>query len=350
MPRNVSQLYKEIRTFIESARSSAVRAVNITMVYTYFHIGRLIVEHEQKGAKRAEYATETLKNLSKQLVNEFGKGFSERNLENIRNFYITYSDKISQTLSAKSSLDRKTETLSRKSPVTFQLSWSHYVFLMKLPEAERKFYEIEAAKQNWSLRELERQFNSSLYERLALSRKKHKVKELSQKGHIIEKPHDLVKEPYVLEFLGLKEESEYSETDLETAIINKIEHFLLELGKGFLFVGRQQRFTFDEEHFFVDLVFYNRLLRCFVLIDLKIGKLKHQDIGQMQMYVNYYDRMIKSPDENSTVGIILCKEAKKAVVEFTLPKDNKQIFAKRYQLYLPSKEELIRQIEEAEAV
>ena len=331
-PRNISQLYKEIRVFIESARSATVRAVNTTMVHTYFHIGRMIVEHEQKGAKRAEYAKETLTSLSHKLTAEFGRGFSVDNLELMRRFFLVYSI---------------SETLSRKSPVIFHLSWSHYVFLIKLPEAERKFYEIEAVKQNWSLRELERQFNASLYERLALSRDKHKIKELSEKGHVIEKPDDIVKNPYVLEFLGLKEESAYSETDLETAIINKIEHFLLELGKGFLFVGRQQRFTFDEEHFFVDLVFYNRLLKCFVLIDLKIGKLKHQDIGQMQMYVNYYDRMIKSPDENNTVGIILCKEAKKAVVEFTLPKDNRQIFAKRYQLYLPSKEELIRQIEEA---
>jgi len=249
-----------------------------------------------------------------------------------------------QALSGQSLM--KSETLSRISPTSFHLSWSHYVFLMRLSEAERKFYEIEAVKQNWSLRELERQFNSSLYERLALSRDKKKVRELSEKGHIIAMPQDAVKEPYVLEFLGLKEESAYSETDLETAIINKIEHFMLELGKGFLFAGRQQRFTFDEEHFFVDLVFYNRLLMCFVLIDLKIGKLKHQDIGQMQMYVNYYDRMIKSPDENNTVGIILCKEAKKAVVEFTLPKENKQIFARKYQLYLPSKEELKKQLED----
>ncbi len=326
-------LYAEIKALIETSRSTVVRMVNTTMVCTYFQIGRLIVEHEQKGLKRAEYAKETLKKLSEKLVNEFGKGFSERNLRSIREFYISYKKSVIwQTMSAKS------ETL-------FQLSWSHYVFLMKLPEAERKFYEIEAIKQSWSLRELERQFNSSLYERLALSRDKKTVKDLSQKGHIVEKPDDIIKNPYVLEFLGLKEESNYSESDLETAIINKIEHFILELGKGFLFTGRQQRFTFGEEHFFVDLVFYNRLLKCFVLIDLKIGKLKHQDLGQMQMYVNYYDRMIKSPDENKTIGIILCKEAKKAVVEFTLPENNKQIFASRYQLYLPSKEELIEQIE-----
>lgn len=350
---NAARLYKEIRSLIESARHTAIRAINTTMVHTYFHIGRLIVEHEQKGERRAAYAAETLKLLSQELTAEFGKGYSKSNLEYMRKFYFMYGK--TQTLSGQShnykngNVPEKTETLSRFSPIPFQLSWSHYVFLMKLPEDERKFYEIEAVKQNWSLRELERQFNSSLYERLALSKDKHKVKELSEKGHIIERPHDLVKEPYVLEFLGLKEESACSETDLETAIINKIEHFLLELGKGFLFAGRQVRFTFDEEHFFVDLVFYNRLLRCFVLIDLKIGKIKHQDMGQMQMYVNYYDRMIKSPDENSTIGIILCKEAKKAVVEFTLPEGNKQIFAKRYHLYLPSKEELIRQIKEAEA-
>jgi len=217
---------------------------------------------------------------------------------------------------------------------------------MRLPEAERKFYEIEAVKQNWSLRELERQFNSSLYERLALSRDKHRVKELSQKGHILTTPQDAIKEPYVLEFLGLKEESAYSESDLESAIINRIEHFMLELGKGFLFSGRQVRLTFNEDHFFVDLVFYNRLLKCFVLIDLKIGKLKHQDLGQMQMYVNYYDRYVRAEDENKTIGIILCKDKNKALVEITLPKENEQIFARKYQLYLPSKEELKRQLEE----
>ena len=333
------KLYENIKALLHEARTAIARNINTAMVMTYFEIGRMIVVDEQKGKRRAGYAEETLKNLSIDLTKEFGKGFSERNLENMRKFYNLYSFRISQTVSAKS------ETASRISPIIFQLSWSHYVFLMRLPEDERKFYEIEASKQNWSLRELERQFNSSLYERLALSRNKRKVIELSERGHIIERPGDLIKEPYVLEFLGLKEESSYSETDLETAIINKIEHFLLELGKGFLFVGRQKRFTFNEEHFFVDLVFYNRLLRCFVLIDLKIGKLKHQDIGQMQMYVNYYDRMIKSPDENSTIGIILCKEAKKAVVEFTLPKDNEQIFARKYQLYLPSKEELKKQLE-----
>ena len=230
----------------------------------------------------------------------------------------------------------------------FKLSWSHYVFLMRLPEPERQFYEIESASQNWSLKELERQFDTSLYERLALSRNKEKVKELSQEGHKIEEPKDIIKDPYVLEFLGLPEHEDLSESDMEKAIISKIEHFLTELGKGFLFVGRQQRISFNEDHFFIDLVFYNRLLRCFVLIDLKMGKLKHQDIGQMQMYINYYDREIKSKDENKTIGIVLCRTNNKTVVEFTLPEENPQIFASQYQFVLPSKAEFIKQIKDVQ--
>jgi predicted nuclease of restriction endonuclease-like (RecB) superfamily len=224
--------------------------------------------------------------------------------------------------------------------MNFALSWSQYVFLMgiKNPE-ERSFYEIEAATQGWAFRELKRQFNSGLYERLALSRDKEGIQKLARKGQIITKPQDLLKEPYVLEFLGLDEKEKYSETDLESAIIDKLEQFLLELGKGFLFEARQKRFTFDEEHFFIDLVFYNRLLQCYVLIDLKIGKLTHQDLGQMQMYVNYFDRHVKLPDEKSTVGIILCKKKHDALVEITLPQDA-NIFASQYQLYLPTKEEL----------
>ena len=211
---------------------------------------------------------------------------------------------------------------------------------------ERKFYEIESIENDWSLRELKRQFNAALYDRLRLSRNKIGIKLLSEKGQLINTPQDAVKDPYILEFLGLKEENSYTENQLEQAIIDKIEHFLLELGKGFAFVGRQQRFTFDEEHFFVDLVFYNRLLRCFVLIDLKIGNLKHQDLGQMQMYVNYYDRFVKTEDENLTIGIVLSKDKKDSLVEITLPKNNTQIFASQYKTYLPTKEELQAQIEE----
>jgi predicted nuclease of restriction endonuclease-like (RecB) superfamily len=233
--------------------------------------------------------------------------------------------------------------------VQLPLSWSHYLFLMGISNPdERSFYEIESANEGWSLRELKRQFNSSLYERLALSKDKKGVKELSKKGHLIETNNDVVKDPYVLEFLGLDEKTKYSETDLETAIIDKLEHFLLELGKGFLFEARQKRFSFDEEHFFVDLVFYNRLLHCYVIIDLKIGELKHQDLGQMQMYVNYFDRYVKLEDEQPTIGIILCKKKKDSIVEITLPKDA-NIYASKYQTYLPNKEELKKQLEDAQA-
>ncbi|MFM7153805.1 MAG: YhcG family protein, partial [Bacteroidota bacterium] len=220
----------------------------------------------------------------------FGRGFSVDNLQNMRQFYLTYS---------------KYETTSRK----FILSWSHYLKLIRIENAdERRFYEIECAANNWSLKELQRQFDAALYERLALSRDKNGIRELADKGHLIEKPLDLLKDPYILEFLNLPEQNRYTESDLETAIIDKLEHFLLELGKGFTFVARQFRMTIDEKHFKADLVFFNRLLRCFVIIDLKIGELTHQDLGQMQMYVNYHDRYIKLPDENRTIGIILCKQ------------------------------------------
>ena len=232
----------------------------------------------------------------------------------------------------------------KPSPPPFVLSWTHYVFLLgiKNPD-ERRFYEIEAANQNWTVRELRRQFDSSLYERLALSRDKEGVRRLASEGQIVSQPQDLLKEPLVLEFLGLSEQARYSESDLEAAIIDQIERFLLELGKGFLFEARQKRFTFDGEHFFVDLVFYNRLLRCYVLIDLKLGKLTHENLGQMQMYVNYFDRFVKTEDENNTIGIILCKKKNEALVEITLPKDA-NIHAREYQLYLPSKEELQRKL------
>ena len=212
-------------------------------------------------------------------------------------------------------------------------------------KTNEKFYEIEAVNNGWSVRELERQYNSSLYERLVLSRDKKSVKELSKKGQLITRPSDAIKDPYVLDFLGLEEKEKYTESDLETSIIDKLEHFLTELGKGFLFVGRQQRITVEDEHFYVDLVFYNRLLQCFVLIDLKIGKLKHQDLGQMQMYVHYYDELVKTEEENLTIGIVLCKQKNETLVRITLPKENQQIFASKYQTVLPSKEELKQLIE-----
>ncbi len=322
-----SEFYNKIVELLKNARNKVVQTVNTTMVYTYFEIGRLIIEEEQRGKKRADYGQKILKGLSKRLIKDFGKGFSETNLKQMRQFYLTYS---------------KSQTLSDH----FTLSWSHYLFLMRIGnEDERLFYEKEAFENHWSLRELKRQFNSALFERLALSRDKKGVKELAKKGQIIEKPKDSLKDPYVLEFLGLPENSKYSENELEKRLIDKLQTFLLELGKGFSFVGRQVRFTFEEKHFRVDLVFYNRLLKCFVLIDLKIGEITHQDLGQMQMYVNYYDRFVKTEDENKTIGIILCKDKNNAMVEITLPENNEQIFASKYLTVLPSKEELKRIIE-----
>lgn len=248
---------------------------------------------------------------------------------------------ILQTLFAKSlsaEKSKKSSTLLRKSQ---NLGWSHFVRLMSVKkEEERNFYLIECAENSWSVRELDRQINSCLYERLALSKDKKTVKMLVDKGQIIIKPEDMIKDPYVLEFLGLDESHTYSESDLETAIIDNLEKFLLEMGKGFMFVARQQRISAGTDHFYADLVFYNRLLRCFVIIDLKIGKITHQDIGQMQMYVNWYDREVKQKDEKPTIGLILCKEKHDIVVRYTLPENNNQIFAKEYQLYLPQKKEL----------
>ena len=323
-------IYEEIKNLLASARENIVSNVNSTMTKTYFLIGKRIVEEEQNGNERAEYGEELIKNLSLRLSKEFGKGFSKTNLKQMKSFYLAYG---------------KGQTVSDQ----FKLSWSHYLILMRIENInERNFYEIESIENNWSLRELRRQIDSALYERLVLSIDKEKIKLLSLKGQILEKPEDVVKDPYVLEFLGLEEKSDYSENELETAIINNLEKFIMELGKGFLFQGRQVRFTFDEEHYFVDLIFYNRLLKCFVLIDLKIGKLKHQDLGQMQMYVNYYDRFVKLPDENKTIGIIICKEKNDTLVRMTLPEDNQQIFASRYMTVLPSKEDLKKIIDETD--
>lgn len=313
------------------------------MVYGYFEVGKRIVEEEQAGKHRAEYGMQLLAKLSVYLNERFGKGFSETNLRQMRKFYQIYSkDEIQQMPSAELEKYPLTSTGRR-----LFLSWSHYLKLMRISNIdERHFYEIEAAKNSWSLPELNRQFDSALYERLALSKDKDEVYRLALEGQLIEKPEDAVKDPYILEFLGLDEKTKYSGSELETRIIDHLQEFLLELGTGFTFVGRQVRFTYEEEHFRADLVFYNRLLRCFVVFDLKIGKLTHQDIGQMQMYVNYYDRKVKLSDENKTVGIILCKDKNQAVVEMTLPEDNSQIFASKYETVLPSKEALKKLLKE----
>lgn len=334
---------KNVSDVLTQARKNAKTAVNLSMVYAYFEIGRMIVEEEQQGDNRAAYGKYLLQTLSDYLTKQFGKGFSVTNLKQMRQFYLTYgNDQIGQKVS-----DQFANLPGVSTGRKFFLSWSHYLKLMRISNVdERHFYEIEAAKNDWSLSQLQRQFDSALYERLALSTNKEKVYRLALEGQSVESPKDAIKDPYVLEFLGLKELPEYSESELESRIIDNLQQFLLELGTGFAFVGRQVRFTFDEEHFLVDLVFYNRLLRCFVLFDLKIGELKHQDIGQMQMYVNYYDRKVKLADENKTIGIILCRDKNNAVVEMTLPEDNAQIFASKYETVLPKKEDLKRLLEE----
>lgn len=355
--------FGDICELIVSARTTVARGVDLVQVHTNFEIGRRIVEQEQRGKGRATYGDEVIRALAARLTREFGNGFSKSNLKYMRRFYVLYQDRlqIAQTssgqlttrkkaVSAKLARGEKGQTVSgqflmaQTSP--FNLSWSHYVFLLGIENSEeRSFYEIEAARQGWTIRELKRQFDSSLYERLALSRDRKGIRQLAQDGQIVNHPKDLLKEPLVLEFLGLSEQIRYTESDLETAIINRVEHFLLELGKGFLFEARQKRFTFDGDHFFVDLVFYNRLLRCYVLIDLKIGQLTHQDLGQMQMYVNYFDRRVRTEGENATIGIVLCKKKNEALVEITLPRDA-NIHTREYKLYLPSKKELRQKLQE----
>jgi len=322
LTENNSELYLRIGEILTRTRESVIKDINHKIVITYFEIGRLILENEQKGGSRAKYSEQILIKLSENLTKHFGKGFTVRNLELMRQFNRMYS--------------------KSKSPISkyFKLTWTHYVRLIKVKEdKERSFYEIEAVKNNWSVRELNRQIDSSIYERLALSRDKEQLIKLSNEGLVVNKIEDSLKEAYVLEFLGLKENLFYSENDLEKAIINNLQNFLLELGNGFTFVSRQQKIAISEKSFYIDLVFYHRFLKAFILIDLKIGGLKHQDLGQMQMYVNYYDREIKSENENKTVGVVLCKEKDDTVVKYTLSENNEQIFAREYKLYLPKKEQ-----------
>ena len=329
----VESLFNKVANLIEQARARVATAMNVAEVYTKYQIGRYIVEEEQSGKKRAEYGKQVLECLSERLTAHYGDGWSYSNLRQIRQFFLTYSN--------------LTDTVCQISDTpNFTLSWSHYQVLMRIKnDEERRFYEIEATSGNWSVRELQRQYGSSLYERLALSQDKEKVARLSQVGNVVEKPEDIIKNPVTLEFVGLKPDASYSETSLETAIINKLQEFLLELGKGFLFESRQKRFSFDEDNYYVDLVLYNRLLQCYVLVDLKVDKLTHQDLGQMQMYVNYYDRYVKQDFEKPTIGILLCKEKKDALVKLTLPKDA-NIYASVYELYLPDKKLLQAKVKE----
>jgi len=318
------QLFNRISSIIEEAKHKIAYSIDNTMVQSYWRIGKEIIEEEQRGQFRAEYGKSVIDNLAKRLTKKYGKGFSTRNLWMIRQFYSTYPN-----LNA----------------LRAELSWTHYRLIMMIDDhMKRSFYEIECANNNWSTRELDRQINSLLFERLALSKDKEGVLALAQKGQQLATPDDLVKDSYVLEFLGLPQSERLLERDLESALIEHLQHFLLELGKGFSFVARQKRITMDDEHFYIDLVFYNYILKCFVLIDLKIGRLAHQDIGQMQMYVNYYRKEMTASDDNLPIGIILCADKSEAVVKYTLPEGNKNIFASRYKLYLPTEEELRAEI------
>lgn len=328
----IDALFERISALIEHARNVVVCTAKLAEVKTRYEVGRYIFEDEQQG-ERAAYGKQVLKNLSAKLIDRFGDDWSYDTLIRCRKFYISYHnaeivatplpqlDILGESTENKENMNLGNDVATIRLP-RFTLSWSHYLILMRIENIEaRSFYEIEAAQQNWSVSQLSRQVGSSLYERLVLSRNKDEVMRLAREGQTIEKPSDIIKDPLTLEFLGLRPEAAYSETKLENAIISKMQQFLLELGKGYLFEARQKRFSFEEENYYVDLVFYNRLLQCYVLIDLKTDKLTHQDLGQMQMYVNYYDRYVKQDFEKPTIGILLCESKKDSLVELTLPKD-----------------------------
>ncbi len=319
---------QQVKSIIKSSQNNAIRSVNRERVLMYWKIGERIVEEEQQGKKRADYGTYLIKMLSKELTRDFGSGFSVRQLETSRQFYNMFP--IPHALRA-------------------ELNWTEYKLLIRIKDEDKRTYYIEeACKNNWSARQLERQINSQLYERLLLSSDKEKVLAIAKGEAVPDNPKDIIKDPMVLEFLGLKPQATYYEKDIEQAIITHIQQFLLELGNGFSFVARQKRLLLEDDEFFADLVFYNRLLRCFVVIEIKTQKLTHQDIGQLQMYVNYYDRFEKTDDENPTIGILLCADKNDRMVELVLPKENNTILTSKYQIYLPSKEQILQEITNCE--
>ncbi|ALU74752.1 hypothetical protein AUW17_05470 [Tenacibaculum dicentrarchi] len=325
MEKEISSiLVNSVRLLIQNAQKNAVRAINQERVLLYWNIGKHIVEEEQNGKERANYGSYLIKTLAKELTKDFGSGFSFRQLNFCRQFYSTFP--IVNALRS-------------------QLNWTQYRLLLPIENKDKRSYYIEeSCKNNWSARQLERQINSQLYERLLLSSDKEKVLAIAKNEATIQNPTDIIKDPMVLEFLGLKQKANYYEKDLEQALITNIQSFLLELGNGFSFVARQKRIQLEDDDFFIDLVFYNRLLRCFVLVELKTHKVTHQDIGQLQMYVNYYDRIEKQPEENPTIGILLCADKNDSMVKFALPENNKAILASKYQMYLPSEAEILAQL------
>ena len=314
----------DIREIIDAARQNAVRSVDFCRVQMYWHMGKRIFEEEQQGKDRADYGTYLIKNLAKQLEPEYGSGFSVRQLAFCRQFYRIYP--IANALRS-------------------QLNWTQYRMLIQIDDPDKRmYYELESVNNGWTARETERQINSQLYERLLLSNDKEAVLAVARKERIPQSPLEIIKDPMYLEFLGLERKAAYYEKDLESAIITHLQHFLLELGQGFTFVARQKRILLEDDEFFADLVFYNRLLRCFVVIELKTGKLTHQDLGQLQMYVNYYDRVEKTAEENPTIGILLCTSKNDTAVRMALPEDNKTILASEYKLYLPTQAQLIDEV------
>lgn len=364
-------LYDRVRQILESARATVARSVNTTQVAANWLIGREIVEEEQEGKKRAAYGEQLLEGLAARLAKDFGNGYSVHNLKFMRRFYQRYPNLVDQNVNAVAQISGADKVCNIASDVpdmsigyalriksdarpgkawepgrlSPNLSWTHYRTLLRVdrPEA-RAFYEIEAINNNWTARELERQICSLLYERLALSRDKKGLMRLATKGQEVQTPGDIFKDPVVIEFTGLPESPKLVETDLETALINNLQSFLLELGKGFAFVARQERLTLDGDHFYIDLVFYHTILKCYVIIDLKTGKLTHQDLGQLQLYVNYYDREKRTAGDNPTLGLILCADKNDAVVRYTLGDDQQKIFASKYKLYVPSVAELQAEI------
>ena len=325
-PKKDEQFYTEIRQIIETARTNAIRSVDFSRVQMYWLLGKRIFEEEQQGKDRADYGAYLIRNLAEELTPLYGSGFSVRQLEQSRRFYRMYP--IANALRS-------------------QLNWTQYRLLIQIEDpCKREYYELESVNNAWTARETERQINTMLYERLLLSNDKESVLAVARKERIPESPTEIIKDPMVLEFLGLHREASYYEKDLEGAILSHLTDFLLEMGKGFSFVARQKRLLLEDDEFFADLVLYNRLLRCFVVIELKTSALTHQDLGQLQMYVNYYDRMEKLPEENPTIGILLCSAKNNTVVKMTLPEDNQTILTSEYQLYLPTKEQLIEQVNE----
>jgi predicted nuclease of restriction endonuclease-like (RecB) superfamily len=317
----------DVIDIISKAKENVIRSVDFGRVIMYWKLGERIFVEEQQGKKRAEYGTYLLKNLAEKLEPQFGSGFSYRQLARARQFYRIYPI---------------------VSALRTQFNWMQYKLLIHIDDSDkREYYELETLHNAWNGRELERQINSNLYERLLLSNDKKSVLAVARKEKIPENPNEIIKDPMILEFLGLKRESIYYENDLENAIIDNLQEFLLELGNGFAFIARQKRILLEDDEFFIDLVFYNRLLRCFVLIDIKPEKITHKDLGQLQMYVNFYDRDIKLPEENSTIGILLCADKNDAVVKYSLPKDNKTIMASQYKLYLPSEKELLKELKKS---